>query len=214
LNFSINGILIIFFAGLNWFTYKGYSIPEGCIELASPLRNNNYVVLHGGGSPFTNGHFHVRPQNHALDIVGLNAIGGRASSINGGPDLDAYAIYGDSLFSPCVGTVSIAVDEFEDLIPPKTDQKNLAGNHILIECQGAEVLLAHLKKGSIVVQPGDQLETHSFLGLVGNTGNTSEPHLHIHAEKGGDPETVLNGKAVPFTIGGRYLVRGNIFSHK
>jgi hypothetical protein len=48
---------------------------------------------------------------------------------------------------------------------------------------------------------------------VGNTGNTSEPHLHIHVEKGGETNTILNGIAVPFTINNQYLVRGDIIKY-
>ncbi len=73
-----------------------------------------------------------------------------------------------------------------------------------------EILLAHLKKGSITVKQGDIVTTNTLLGQVGNTGNTSEPHLHIHVEKGGETITILNGTAVPFTINKQYLVRGDI----
>jgi hypothetical protein len=208
-NIGINLVLIVLFSGFNWFTYRGYASPDGVIELTSPLRNHKYVVLHGGASPFTNGHFHVRPQNYAGDIVGLNSFGMRSSSPAGGSELREYEIFGDSLFSPCVGEVLVVVDGLEDLVPPKTDRNNLAGNHVLIDCKETEVLLAHLKKGSVAVEVGQQVDTKSFLGQVGNTGNTSEPHLHMHAEQGGDPATILNGKAVPFTINNRFLVRGN-----
>lgn len=206
---GIHLVLIVLFSGFNWFTYRGYATPAGAIELTSPLRNDTYVVLHGGASPFTNGHFHVRPQNYAIDIVGLNSFGMRAAFPAGGSDLWAYEIYGDSLFSPCVGEVLVVADGLEDLVPPKTDHKNLAGNHVLIECKGAEVLLAHLKNGSVAVEVGQLVDSGSYVGQVGNTGNTSEPHLHMHAEQGGDTSTILNGRAVPFTIKNRFLVRGN-----
>ncbi len=79
-----------------------------------------------------------------------------------------------------------------------------------ISFSGKEVLLAHFKKGSIKVNVGDLVDTNTLLGNVGNTGNTSEPHLHMHIEQGGTPSTILNGKAVPFTINGKFLVRGSI----
>jgi len=137
----------------------------------------------------------------------------RASSISGGSVLENYVIYGEPVYSPCEGTVIIVVDEFDDQSPPKTDQLNLAGNHILIESEGVEVLLAHLKKGSIKVNVGDKVNTNTLLAQVGNTGNTSEPHLHIHVEKGGEKNLILNGTAVPFTINNQYLVRGDVMEH-
>ena len=210
LGISVSILLIVYMSGVNWFTFRGYSTPEATIDLMSPLRNNQYIVVHGGASPFTNAHFHVRPQNYALDIVRLNSFGMRAASIAGGSNLNNYVIYGDSVFSPCAGTVVITVDEYDDLKPPNTDTEHLAGNHILIECGGVEILLAHLKKGSIVVNEGDSVTTNSVLGQVGNTGNTSEPHLHMHVERGGESKTILDGEAVPFTINTQFLVRGDI----
>ena len=67
-----------------------------------------------------------------------------------------------------------------------------------------------LQKGSTNVKPGDKVTTSTLLGQIGNTGNTSEPHLHIHAEKGGEPNTILNGKGIPFTINATFLVRGDV----
>jgi len=184
------------------------------INLASPFHSGRQIVLHGGASPFTNGHFHVKPQNHALDIVGLNILGMRASSIDGGSDLDNYVIYGEAIYSPCSGTIVNVVDEYDDQIPPKTDTEHPAGNHILIEREGVEVLLAHLKKGSIKVNVGDPVNTNTLLAQVGNSGNTSEPHLHMHVEKGGELYTILNGNAVPFTINEQFLVRGDVMDSR
>ena len=208
----LNLAVIVFISGLNWFSFKGYATPENVIDLASPFHNGRQIVLHGGASPFTNGHFHVKPQNHALDIVGLNNLGMRASSFQGGSDLNEYVIYGQSIYSPINGIVTVVEDKYDDLFPPATDIENLAGNHILIESEGVEILLAHLKKGSIAVKKGDIVTTNTLLGQVGNTGNTSEPHLHIHVEKGGEANTILNGIAVPFTINKHYLVRGDIIN--
>ena len=210
LGIALNLVVIVFISGLNWFSFKGYSTPENVIDLASPFHNGRQVVLHGGASPFTNGHFHVKPQNHALDIVGLNNLGMRSSSISGGSDLDNYVIYGEPVYSPIDGKILIAVDKYDDQTPPKTDVENIAGNHILIERNGIEILLAHFKKGSIAVKKGNIVTTNTLLGQVGNSGNTSEPHLHIHVEKGGETNTILNGIAIPFTINEQYLVRGDI----
>ncbi len=140
-----NLVLIVFISGLNWFSFKGYATPENVIDLASPFHNGRQIVLHGGASPFTNGHFHVKPQNHALDIVGLNNLGMRASSIDGGSDLNNYVIYGQAIYSPVMALLYVA-DEYDDQTPPTTDGEHSAGNHILIEREGVEILLAHLLK--------------------------------------------------------------------
>ena len=68
-----------------------------------------------------------------------------------------------------------------DNIPFQMDSNNLIGNHVILYCKGYSILLAHLKKNSVSVSVGDHVEEGHFIGKVGNTGNTSEPHLHIHA---------------------------------
>ena len=202
--------LLIFMSGLNWFSIKGYLAPQQVVDLASPFKSGKQVVVHGGRSPFTNAHYHVKPQNYALDIVGLNELGMRASSISGGNNLNEYVIYGAPVYSPVEGVVVKVVDQFEDLRPPETDRINIAGNHILIKANEIEILLAHLKRGSIAVSLGDKVTTDTLLGQVGNSGNTSEPHLHIHVEKGGELGKALDGESVPFTINDRFLVRGDV----
>jgi hypothetical protein len=209
-----NGLLIVLMAGFNWFSFQGYSVPNGTVGLSSPLRGARFVVLHGGASPFTNVHFRVRPQNYALDILGLNVLGMRADIFGDRSDLESYSIFGAELYSPCTGRIAVAMDDYEDLVPPATDPEHPAGNHVLVECEGVEVLLAHLKRGSVTVEVGDSVTVETVLGQVGNTGNTSEPHLHIHAEQGGEPGVILDGRAVPITIDGRFLVRGDIIAER
>lgn len=67
------------------------------------------------------------------------------------------------------------------------------------------VELAHLQKGSVRVETGDPVKMGQSIALVGNSGNTSEPHLHIHAV---DP---TSGKAIPLTIDGLTPARNRIF---
>jgi hypothetical protein len=202
--------LIVMMSGFLWFSLRGYRTPARAVDLASPLRGI-HVVLNGGVSPFTNGHFRVRPQSYALDILGVNAFGARASLFGSSQDLESYVIYGQPIFSPCDGKISVVVDDFLDQTPPATDTENPAGNHVLIECGDIEVLLAHLRNNSAKVTVGEVVAVGDPLGEVGNSGNTSEPHLHIHAERGGEPGVILDGKSVPITIEGRFLVRNSVF---
>ncbi len=207
---SINIIVICFMSIMSFLALRGYRTPDNPIELSSPLKNGEYIVLHGGSRPMINAHFNGSAQNYAIDIVGVNKFGMRATSINGGTNLKDYVIYGKPVYSPCIGKVLIVVDEFDDLTPPNTDTNHIAGNHILIEYEDKEILLAHLKKGSIKVKVGDLVDTNTIIGQVGNTGNTSEPHLHMHVEFGGDANTILNGTGVPFTINDHFYLRGDI----
>lgn len=54
------------------------------------------------------------------------------------------------------------------------------------------MLLAHMKKGSLVVKEDIPVKTGDLIGQVGNSGNTSEPHLHIHARQGGTPDKLIS----------------------
>jgi hypothetical protein len=201
--------LIVLMSGFLWFSLRGYRTPDGAVDLASPLRGT-HVVLNGGVSPFTNAHFRVRPQHYAFDILGVNALGARASLFGDRGDLDSYVIYGQSVHSPCGGTIAAAVGDLPDQTPPARDTERLAGNHVLIECLGIEVLIAHLRQHSVRVSVGDRVTVGDLLGEVGNSGNTTEPHLHIHAERGGDPGVILDGRSVPITIEGRFPVRNSV----
>jgi len=205
----VQATLIVLFAGLMWRTTLGFEQPAGAMDVRSPLRDGAAVVLHGGSSPFMNAHARVWPQNFAIDIVGLNG-SKRSRSLSGSSsDLKTYELFGQAVYSPCAGMITAASDGLEDLVPPAVDQANPTGNHVMIDCDGVEFLLAHLQQFSVVVEIGDVVTTSSIVGRVGNTGNTSEPHLHMHAERGGPIGTPLDGEPVPFTIDGKWLVRGS-----
>ena len=211
LNYNIYGALIILFGLFCLGAIVGYQPPPGAIALSAPLKDGRFVVGQGGSSPVINGHATVSPQNHALDIMALDKWGTRSNLWGDRSNNAAYEIFGKPIIAPCDGEVLIAVDGLEDLPPPERDARNLAGNHVALGCFGAEIVLAHMQKDSVQVKVGQVVKTGDLLGRVGNSGNTSEPHLHIHAEKEGEPGKILDGSAVPFTIDGRYLVRGSTF---
>lgn len=72
----------------------------------------------------------------------------------------------------------------------------LMGNHVVIDHgDGAWGVYAHLRRGSVSVRPGDRVSTGQQIGEVGNTGNTSEPHMHFHLMNDPDPYV---GRGLPF----------------
>jgi hypothetical protein len=203
-------VLMVVFGWLNIQAISGYWKPEGSVNLSFPLQNGVYYVGGGGSSRWINNHNAYPPQDFAIDILELSAIGN--PRISGGQSLlEKYAIYGNSIYSPCDGEVLVAVDEHEDQIPPNRDANNVAGNYVVIECFGVEIVLAHMKQGSVRVSAGDHVDTGDEIGAVGNSGNTTQPHLHIHAERGGNDREILNGEGVPITFENRFLVRNSLF---
>lgn len=206
----VNSALSLVFLGLSVVALRGYTAPEEALQLAYPLRGGTYYVGGGGNARLINNHQANEPQKFALDIVRLNVYGNRAAGL-APDDPTRYTIFGDTVYSPCSGVVVRATDGLPDLRPPERDGGNLAGNHVVLACGGAKVVLAHLKQGSITVATGVDVREGEVLGQVGNSGNTSQPHLHLHAERGGAPSEILDGEGVPIEFGGRFLVRNSIF---
>ncbi len=197
-------LLTVLFLPLSFYGISGYFIQgdKSVVNLSYPLQDGLYIVGHGGSNPIINYHNVSESQTYALDILKLNILGIRGWGIYP-KDLERYAIFEDSLYSPCDGKVLKVDKGYRDMEPPERGEGHPAGNHIAIECESAEVTLAHMKQNSIVVDSLDAVKVGDLLGKVGNSGNTSEPHLHIHAEK--------NGKGIPIKFKGRFLVRNSLF---
>ena len=77
------------------------------------------------------------------------------------------------------------VKRLPDNAPGHMDSEHAAGNHVVLDLgHGEYALIAHLERGSVVVKVGDRVRTGQLLGRCGNSGNTSEPHVHIHVQDG------------------------------
>ncbi|MBI1820090.1 MAG: M23 family metallopeptidase [Nitrospirae bacterium] len=124
------------------------------------------------------------------------------------------------VFAPCDGVVVQAQDGWQDrkslnffkeffsaylrsfLFRPKSENGKIdfrpnAGNHVVIQSpKGFAVLMAHLKMGSIAVSLGQHVRIGAKIGEVGNSGNTTAPHLHINLFDQGD--NLLKAKVIPF----------------
>jgi hypothetical protein len=197
----------IFFAVL-WFSSHRISKRQ-VLELEFPLHRGTFYVAHGGSFRLLNYHrIFSRSQRFAVDIVKLRRWGTRATGIYP-RRLGAYGIFGEVVYSPCAGVVTGMVNDLPELKPGEMDRKNPAGNHVFIRVDRSDVyvLLAHLLRGSVLVRPGDHVLAGQPLAKVGNSGNASEPHLHIHAQCAGQQE---QWEGVPMRFGGRWLVRNNL----
>ncbi|KIL51094.1 M23 family metallopeptidase [Jeotgalibacillus campisalis] len=204
---GLNVILAVYFGVFLSQGISGYflnsSDREEAIELDFPLKDGVYSVGQGGAHTAINYHHSHPSQAYAYDILQINGWGLRANGLTPSEN-SAYHIYGQSLYSPCTGTVTAAVDEYEDIPPlePPSEVEEPAGNHVIINCKDTEVLIAHIKPGTVAVEEGNEVESGDILGEIGNTGNTTEPHLHIHAER--------DGEGVPITFDGRFLKRNSL----
>ena len=80
------------------------------------------------------------------------------------------------------------LDGIPDHAPGKPDPvPHIAGNHVVIQTAAEEfVVIAHFQQNSILVKEGDQVQAGDLLGLAGNTGQSTEPHIHIHVQNRAD----------------------------
>jgi hypothetical protein len=212
---TIIGALLVLTVGLATYILIGWRTPPDPVELSFPLRNGTYLVVNGGGNELINAHYKTlegerfrpwRGQSYGVDIEKLTGLGLRARGLL--PQrLTAYEIFGEPVYAPCAGEVIVAKDGVEEMTPPEMDRQNMAGNHVILKCGSAWVVLGHLQKGSVQVGTGQSVALGQRLGRVGNTGNTGEPHLHIHAQRPGTGKEPLSGEPLPVRFGHRYPVR-------
>jgi hypothetical protein len=210
--------LTAFCAGMLLWALSGYVPPEGLsVGLASPLKGGTFYVVNGGYSILINPHMKTlareslseyRAQSYALDIVRIDRFGRRSQGF-WPKDLERYHIFGEPVYAPCAGKVAHVEDQLPDQTPPESDRRQPAGNHVLLVCSEADVLLAHLMRSSVEVTPGQWVEAGQLLGRVGNSGLSVEPHLHLHAQYRGPAGNFLAGEPMPLRIDGRVLVRNS-----
>ncbi len=129
---------------------------------------------------------------------------------------EIFVGFGTAILAPVTGTVVITHDGEADhearrsqltLIPYLLGQQRrarlggpgLAGNHVVIAVGdgGPYVLLAHLQRGSVQVSSGDRVQVGSTLGRCGNSGNSTEPHVHLQLSDSTDWPTA---RGLPFVF--------------
>jgi len=194
--------------------------PVEVVDIANPFGPGRYLVGHGGSTPLVNGHMRTlddsvarfrpwRGQSYAVDFFGIGPLGLRATGWRPA-DPAAYAIFGAPLVAPCSGSVVATENDAPDFDVPGQDPERRLGNHVILRCGEAEIVLAHMRRGSLAVAPGDTVAEGDPLGQVGNSGATSEPHLHIHVQRPAGPDAPpLSGAPLGLRINGRFLVRGD-----
>ena len=199
--------------------FQGRAAPAGAVDLAMPLGPGTFLVTSGGTTNPINAHLFTlnlertrafRGQSYAVDIIGIDPLGLRATGISPTNPAD-YVIYGTPVLAPCDGAVALVTDGVADMPVPQMDRDNMTGNSIMLDCGGNFVLLAHLAPGSISVQQGQTVVVGQQIGQVGNSGNTGEPHLHVHVQNALPTENPISADPVWFTINGRFLVRNDTF---
>ncbi len=132
----------------------------------------------------------IPTQRYAYDFLLMDEGG---QSYTGDPkDVKSYYCYDKAILSPADGVVVEIANESDDSLILGNGKffsraKHIAGNYIIIKHNEDEYsTLAHLKKDSMVVKVGDKVMGGQKIATCGNTGNSSEPHLHFQVQDGAD----------------------------
>ena len=156
-------------------------------------------------------------QRYAFDFVRMDAEGTRYSDVGllrqvvSTVDARRFLSWEQPVSSAFAGRVCEAGDSWPDrmrvtwawellrstFVPPTVhghDFRPIFGNFVMIESDCGVALYAHLRIGSVRVRAGDRVEVGDPLGLVGNSGNSTMPHLHFHIMDGADP---LAARGIP-----------------
>ncbi len=157
-------------------------IPErNSVALRLPF-HGRWRVFWGGDTPEQNVHHHVPNQRFAFDFSGVTQSG--ASAQGDGTKNEDYAAYGREILSPTAGVVTDVIDGVRDNRPGSMNPYFVLGNAVILRlAEDQYAVLAHLKPGSLRVKPGEKVSAGQTLGLCGNSGNSSEPHLHFHLQQ-------------------------------
>ncbi len=187
-NSNINGLMVK--------PFNEENLPE-LTRNVSKLRlpfNEEWTVLWGGDIKELNYHVIDKAQKNAFDFVITNEFG-KSYENDGKTNEDFYA-FGKQLIAPTDGEVVLVVDGIKDNKPGIPNPLYIPGNTVIIKTKNNEYLFfAHFKLHSIVLKQGQTVKQGDLLGLCGNSGNSTEPHLHFHIQNVEDVNKATGAKS-------------------
>ncbi len=149
-------------------------------ELSLPFRDR-WLVFWGGDTRELNHHHDVPNQRFAFDLLGVGP--DQKTHRGEGKKNEDYYAFGRDVLAPADGTVTEVIEGVRDNVPGSMNPYSGVGNCVIIQHREDEVsVLAHFKQGTIKVKAGDKVRRGEVLGQCGNSGNSSEPHIHYHLQ--------------------------------
>lgn len=166
-------------------------IEKNTTKMKLPF-NEEWYVFWGGTNELQNYHVAHENQKYAYDILmvknGVTHIGDPNNN-------ESYFVYGKEIIAPCDAKVVKVITGVKDNIPGELNPEQITGNTIILETSNKEYLVfAHLKENSITVREGQFVRQGGVLGQCGNSGNTTEPHLHLSLQNTIDMNIATGGK--------------------
>ena len=186
-NSKINGLFIKPFTDENL-----PKMERNITKLQLPF-NGEWTVFWGGDTKELNYHVENEAQKNAIDIV-IKDEKGDSFKTDGIANEDYYA-FGKELIAPCDGEIVLVVDGIKDNKPGELNPMYAPGNTVIVKTDENEYLFfAHFKQNSLSVKQGQKIKQGELLDLCGNSGNSSEPHLHFHIQNVEDMNTATGVK--------------------
>lgn len=149
--------------------------------------NDEWLVVNGGIDKVHSHSWRMCNQRYAYDFfIVIDGL----SHDSDGTDVKDYYCYEKPIIAPADGTVVELKNYFEDTpVTGKSEIKctasDVRGNYIVIKHDNGEYsTIAHIKKNSFLVNIGDKVKQRQEIAKCGNSGNTSEPHIHFQIQKG------------------------------
>ncbi len=204
-------LLLLLILNMNYNVLKGKNYPLDGVELEFPLKNGSYYIASGGSSKLINNHMRDYPnaQQYAIDINKLGKNKSVSKGILSNVNKDHH-IFSDTIYCPCNGKIveiknNVKDNEFGSM---NVTSENGTGNFVNIFCEeDIFVFIPHMKQFSVLVSENMIIKKGMPLGLVGISGFSQEPHLHIQAAKYEVDSTLVG---IPIFFNGKSLFRNDI----
>lgn len=151
-----------------------------------------WFVYWGGLTEAQNYHVREMSQQYAYDMLMVKD----GASYEGDPKSnESYFAFGKDIIAPCNARIVQVIDSIPDNIPGETNIQDLTGNTLVLQTDIGEYLLfAHLQEGSIIVEEGQEVVQGEVMAKCGNSGNSTEPHLHLSLQNTLEMRDAIGGK--------------------
>jgi Peptidase family M23 len=178
------------------------------IVLTPPFKGSGWVNGNGCCVEIGPHRFVTNPMNGSLDPSEQFAIDwikiddkGKAFRTDGKKP-DDWLCYGVDVLAVGSGTVVEVMRDLPDVTPGVAPTNltvpQIAGNHVILDLGGGRyAMYAHFAPQSIAVHVGDHVRSGDKLGLLGNSGNSTGPHLHFQIS---DRPSTLDTTSLPFVF--------------
>jgi hypothetical protein len=187
---------------------EDFSVPvrqETAVILGPPFEGGVWLAGDGPGNDTNHrrsmiaidGQVHDA-QRFAIDWVKVGSNGD--SHHDGTTGNENWWGYGEPILAVADGEVTQVLDGISEntprVLPKEVTLDNIVGNYVILRvAPNRYVTYAHLQTGSIKVRPHDQVVRGTMIGRLGNSGQATAPHLHLHVTDG---NSVLQSEGVPF----------------